>query len=49
VWQRPGAGAVQPPTAEVFKAEVLDFEEMMLEELIDWIHISAHDALELGP
>jgi hypothetical protein len=49
VWQRPGAGAAQPPTAEVFTAEVLDFEELMLEELIDWIHISAHDALELGP
>jgi hypothetical protein len=49
VWQRPGAGAAQLPTTEVFTTEVLNFEELMLEELIDWVHISAHDALELGP
>jgi hypothetical protein len=29
--------------------ELLDFERLMTDELIDWIHISSHDALELGP
>jgi len=32
-----------------FRDDMLDFEELMTDELIDWIRISAHDALELGP
>ena len=28
---------------------VLDFERLMIDELIDWIHISTHDVLELAP
>jgi hypothetical protein len=28
--------------------QVLEFEGLMIDELIDWIHISSHDALELA-
>jgi hypothetical protein len=27
----------------------LAFEDLMVEELVDWLHISEHDAIELGP
>lgn len=50
---RPSASApldiAQPSLQGRFRDEVLDFEELMVEELIDWIHISAHDSLELAP
>ena len=28
---------------------ILQFEDLMIEELIDWIHITSHDAIELAP
>jgi hypothetical protein len=31
------------------RAEILKFEDLMIEELIDWIHITSHDAIELAP
>ena len=31
------------------RAEILHFEDLMIEELIDWIHITSHDAIELAP
>ena len=29
--------------------QILNFENMMIEELIDWVHITSHDAIELAP
>ena len=34
---------------KAISAEILRFEEMMIEELIDWTHISSHDIIELAP
>jgi hypothetical protein len=31
------------------RAQILRFEDLMIEELIDWIHITSHDAIELAP
>jgi hypothetical protein len=31
------------------RAQILQFEDLMIEELIDWIHITSHDAIELAP
>jgi hypothetical protein len=30
-------------------ASILRFEDLMIEELIDWVHITSHDAIELAP
>jgi hypothetical protein len=43
------AGPAPPGLAERFRTAMLGFEDLMIDELVDWIHISAHDALELGP
>jgi hypothetical protein len=40
----PGQTLLSPALRE----QVVEFEQLMLDELIDWIHISTHDALELG-
>jgi hypothetical protein len=31
------------------RAQILRFEDLMIGELIDWIHITSHDAIELAP
>jgi hypothetical protein len=31
------------------RAEIFRFEDMMIEELLDWIHITSYDAIELAP
>ena len=31
------------------RALILEFEDLMVEELIDWYQISGHDVLELAP
>lgn len=31
------------------RAQILRFEDLMIEELIDWSHITSHDAIELAP
>lgn len=31
------------------RIRVLEFEDLMIEELIDWVHITSHDAIELAP
>ena len=30
------------------RAQILRFEDLMIEELIDWIHITSHDTIELA-
>jgi hypothetical protein len=30
-------------------ARILQFEDVMIEELIDWTHITSHDTIELAP
>jgi hypothetical protein len=37
------------PTYERMRARILWFEDLMIEELVDWIHISSSDAVELAP
>ena len=34
---------------EDMRTQILQFEDLMIEELIDWIHITSHDAIELAP
>jgi hypothetical protein len=36
-------------TKNDLRAEIFRFEDMMIEELLDWIHITSHDAIELAP
>ena len=31
------------------RRRMLEFEELMIQELIDWLHITSHDAIELAP
>jgi hypothetical protein len=31
------------------RARILQFEDLMIEELVDWVHITSHDAIELAP
>jgi hypothetical protein len=46
-------GETVDPNGKISKNDardrVLEFEDMMIEELIDWIHISFNDAIELAP
>jgi hypothetical protein len=34
---------------DAIRAEILRFEDLMIEEMIDWTHITTHDAIELAP
>jgi hypothetical protein len=34
---------------EAIRAEILRFEDLMIEELIDWTHITSFDKIELAP
>jgi hypothetical protein len=34
---------------DAMRAEILRLEDLMIEELIDWTHITGHDAIELAP
>jgi hypothetical protein len=34
---------------DAVRSEILHFEDLMIEELIDWTHITSHDAIELAP
>jgi hypothetical protein len=36
-------------TKSDMRAQILRFEDLMIEELIDWVHITSHDAIELAP
>ena len=31
------------------RTRILQFEDLMIEELIDWVHITGSDAIELTP
>jgi hypothetical protein len=42
-----GKGIQALPTEKLTK-QVLEFEELMIDELTDWINISSHDSLELA-
>ena len=28
---------------------ILQFEDLMIEEIVDWVHVTSHDAIELAP
>ncbi|MBV9201395.1 MAG: hypothetical protein JOY83_17045 [Alphaproteobacteria bacterium] len=43
------AAIISPSTKKDIRAQILRFEDLMIEELIDWIHITSHDAIELAP
>jgi hypothetical protein len=36
------------PSSEI-RDLVLQFEDLMVDELIDWLHISRHDVIEIAP
>jgi hypothetical protein len=40
---------IDPAAKGDMRAQILRFEDLMIEELIDWIHITSHDAIELAP
>jgi hypothetical protein len=40
---------IDPTSKNDIRALILQFEDMMIEELIDWIQITNHDAIELAP
>jgi hypothetical protein len=50
--RRPGGGSQAALPAAVPASQtqdILEFERLMVDELVDWIHISSHDTLELAP
>ena len=40
---------MEPASKNEIRALILEFEDLMVEELIDWYQISGHDVLELAP
>ena len=46
---KPGTAIVDPSMKSNIRTRILHFEDLMIEELIDWTHITSHDAIELGP
>ncbi len=36
-------------TKAAMRDEILKFEDLMIEELIDWLYITSHDSIELAP
>jgi hypothetical protein len=43
------SATIIPSTKNDIRAQILRFEDLMIEELIDWIHITSRDAIELAP
>lgn len=43
------SGALDAAAKEEIRASILEFEDLMVEELIDWTDITSYDAIELGP
>jgi hypothetical protein len=40
---------INPSTKNDIRGQILLFEDLMIDEAIDWVHITSHDAIELGP
>jgi hypothetical protein len=40
---------IDPARKNEIRELILRFEDLMIEELIDWIHISRNDAIEVAP
>jgi hypothetical protein len=40
--------AIINPSTKDIRAQILLFEELMIEEVIDWVNITSHDAIELA-
>jgi hypothetical protein len=40
-------GAMRPEEIVAVQRELLKFEDLMIDEMIDWVHISSHDTFEL--
>jgi hypothetical protein len=40
---------LDPAAKENIRSRILNFEDLMIDELVDWIHITGHDAIELAP
>jgi len=47
----PGIGTLlaAPVSRSSLTEDVLSFEDLMIDELVDWLHISQHDTIELAP
>lgn len=41
--------SIDPAAKNEIRAQILWFEDLMIEELIDWVHITSYDAMELAP
>jgi hypothetical protein len=41
------SATIKPSMKNDIRAQILLFEDLMIEEAIDWVHISSHDAIEL--
>ncbi len=41
--------SINRSTRNDIRAQILLFEDLMIEELIDWVHITSRDAIELAP
>jgi hypothetical protein len=47
-WLRRTAALIEQGERALTYDQVLEFETVMTDELIDWVHITSHDAVELG-
>lgn len=43
------SAAINPSPKNDIRSQILRFEDLMIEELIDWVHITSRDAIELAP
>jgi hypothetical protein len=41
--------AIDDAVKDDMRDRILQFEDVMIEELTDWVHITSHDAIELAP
>ena len=48
-WLTETKSPLTAPTKNELCGLILQFEDLMIEELIDWIHISTHDVIEISP
>jgi hypothetical protein len=49
IWLREIARLMKPGEHLPTFTNILEFEDLIVSELIDWVHITSHDVVELGP
>jgi hypothetical protein len=48
-WSVSGTLTIDASAKKEIRTQIVRFEDFMIEELIDWIHITSHDSIELAP